>query len=415
MNINDIIPYEKNQKQHPKKQVEQVAASIKEFGFNQPIVIDKNNIIIVGHGRYEAAKLLDLEDVPVIQVDLTDEQAKAYRLADNKLNESEWDMKLVVEELKGLTLPMLDLTGFSRDLILEDKDKDDDVGGLPSVAKTQPGDIFLLGPHVLMCGDATKKEDTDKLMFGRPADMVFTDPPYNVNYAGRGESTSNTIMNDNMDEVAFGEFLSKVFQQYRDHIKAGAGMYVFHSTSTQAIFERALKEAGFSIKNQLIWNKPTASMGWGDYRWKHEPFFYCGIEGKEIQFYGDRTHSTIWDFQKSEQQLLNWARKMKAKELAGETTIWTMKRDRVDEYVHPTQKPVELICYALMNSSKEGDIVADFFGGSGSTMIACQKLGRIACLMELDPRYCDVIVERWLNFTNSVDREVIKNGEKIVW
>lgn len=324
-------------------------------------------------------------------------------------------MKLVVDELKGLSLPMLDLTGFSRDLVLEDEDKDDSVGELPSSARSEIGDVYQLGRHRLVCGDATRSEHVAKLMDGAHADMVFTDPPYNVNYEGNGQKTSNTILNDSMDDVAFALFLSNVFKNYADVIKAGAGMYVFHSSSTQAAFERALNEAGFEVRSQLVWNKPSASMGWADYRWKHEPFFYCGIKGKEIQFYGDRAQSTVWDFQKTEAQLLNWARKQKAAELAGKTTVWTMKREPVNGYIHPTQKPVELICNALMNSSKEDDVVLDFFGGSGSLLIACQKMNRVSYTMELDPRYVDVIVARWLDYIGSETREVIKNGELIAW
>lgn len=399
MNINDIKPYKKNAKQHPKKQVEQVANSIREFGFNQPIVVDKNNVIIVGHGRLEAAKLLGLEDVPVITVDLTEDQAKAYRLADNKLNESEWDMGLVVEELKGLSEEMLELTGFDKDLILEPEDKDDTLPEeSPPVA--QLGDIWQLGRHRLVCGDSTSPEAVASLMGSNMADMVFTDPPYNINYKGQGKNTSNHIMNDDVLAEEFDSFLDKVFKNYAQHTKGGAGIYVFHASRTQKDFEKALQANGYEIKNQLIWNKPMSALGWGDYRWKHEPFFYAGKAGQPTQFYGDRTHSTVWDFQKSEAQLVNWAKRQKKLEAEGKTTIWSMKRDNVNEYVHPTQKPVELITYAMGNSSKVDDIILDLFGGSGSTLIAAEKSGRTSYMMELDPKYCDVIIKRWEDYTN---------------
>ncbi len=298
--IDKIHPYEKNAKQHPKKQIQQVADSIKEFGFNQPIVVDKNNIIIVGHGRYEAAKLLEMKEVPVITVDLNEQQAKSYRLADNKLNESDWDMDLVVEELKGLDENYLDLTGFDKDLVIEPEEKDDVVPELPKVAESKLGDIYKLGNHIIMCGDATKKEDVEKLMQGTKADMVFTDPPYNINYKGQGKNTSNTILADNVEQTEFDKFLVDVFKNYAEYAKGGAGVYVFHASRTQAQFEKALHTNGYEIKNQLIWNKPMSALGWGDYRWKHEPFFYAGKTKQKIQFYGDRTHSTVWDFQKTE-------------------------------------------------------------------------------------------------------------------
>lgn len=400
LEIDQIIPYQKNAKKHPQKQIDSVAASIQKFGWAQPLAVDESKTLIIGHCRLLAARKLGLATVPVVTMEgLSEEEANALRLADNKLNESDWDMALVREELKLLEPDLLDLTGFSRDLVLDNDDKDDVAPELPVTAESQLGDIYELGAHRLMCGDATLPEHLAALMDGDKADMVFTDPPYNVNYKGQGEKTSNTIMNDKMSSSDFDIFLDKVFQNYRTNIKNGAGMYVFHSTSTQAQFEGALKRAGFAVRNQLIWNKPMAALGWGDYRWKHEPFYYCGVDGVETQFYGDRTHSTIWDFTKSEEDLIRWAKRVKKAEVEGKATVWTMKRDAVQEYVHPTQKPVELICYALSNSSKMDDIVLDLFGGSGSTLIACEKSGRVSRTMELDPRYVDVIIKRYEEYT----------------
>lgn len=410
-----ITPYIKNAKKHPKKQVQQVANSIKEFGMNQPIVVDKNGVIIVGHGRFEALKLLGWNNDEILKhvkvVDLTEDQAKAYRLADNKLNESDWDMALVVEDLKELSMDMLDLTGFDRDLVLEPDDKDDEVPEVPDEAQSKLGDVYQLGDHVVMCGDSSSKEDVEKLMGGQKADMVFTDPPYNVAYEGRGENTSNGIMNDKMSDEAFTKMLGEWFQRFAENTKSGGAWYVFHSSSTQDQFTKAIEDSGWKVRTQIIWNKPTASMGWGDYRMKHEPMFYCGKEN--TVFYGDRTNTSIWDFHKSEQDLVKWAKKMIQAEKEGKTTVWTMKRDPVAGYVHPTQKPVELIIQALSNSSKQGDIVLDLFGGSGSTMIACEKASRIARTMELDPKYVDVIVERYVEYTKQSN--IIKNGEKITW
>jgi len=396
----DIRPYDKNAKKHPDKQLKQIANSLKEFGWQQPIVVDKNGVIIVGHGRWEAYKKYPegIKEPKIEVADLTEEQAKAYRLADNKLNESEWDMKLAVDELKELSEEMQELTGFDLDLLIEPDEKDDEIPeDAPPVAKL--GDLWALGRHRLLCGDATKIEDVERLMDGKKADMVFTDPPYNINYKGQGKNTSNVIMADNVTDDAFDIFLEKVFANFREHTKAGGGNYVFHASRTQIAFETALAKNNYEIKNQLIWNKPMSALGWGDYRWKHEPFFYCGQKGNSIQFYGDRTHSTVWDFQKTDQQLLNWAKKQKIAEQNGKTTIWSMKRDNVNEYVHPTQKPVELISYAITNSTKAEDIVLDLFGGSGSTLIACEKMGRIAYIQELDEKYCDVIIKRFEDYT----------------
>lgn len=413
MKITDIKPYEKNAKKHPKKQVAQIAASIQEFGFNQPIVVDKKGVIIVGHGRFEAAKLLKMKDVPTLEVKLTAEQAKAYRLADNKLNESDWEMKMVIDELKELSLKLVDITGFSRDLLTEDSDWDDVIPSGTQLSRSKKGDVYQLGTHRLICGDSTKLEDVVKLMNKSHADMVFTDPPYNVNYEGRGKKTKRKIENDSMSPEDFDIFLNSVFANYKEVMKKDAGMYVFHSTSTQAQFEKAMHEQGFLIKSQLIWNKPTASMGWGDYRWKHEPFFYAAPADGKVAFYGDRKHTSIWDLQDDEAQLLNWVKTQKRLEKMGKTTIWTMKRDNVQEYGHPTQKPVELITYALSNSSKRGDIVLDLFGGSGSTLIACHKMERICYTMELDPTFCDLIVQRYVDYTS--DEEIQVNGKQLHW
>lgn len=293
MNITLIKPYEKNAKKHPKKQIQQVANSIKEFGFNQPIVVDQDNIIIVGHGRYEASKLLGLVDVPVITVNLTKAQASAYRLADNKLNESEWDMGLVIEELKELSDEMFDLTGFDKDLLITPDENDDDIPeDVP--ARIKLGDLVELGDHRILCADSTKPETFVKLMSGKKADMVFTDPPYNVDYKGSGKKTSDGIMNDKMSNEAFDKFLVESFKMIVENTKKTAGCYIFHSHKTASDFEKALELAGFKIDTQLIWNKPSAGMGMNDYRTKHEPFFYAYISKEDKNFYGDRTGTTVW-------------------------------------------------------------------------------------------------------------------------
>jgi DNA modification methylase len=411
--IDEIKPYGKNAKKHPEKQIKAIADSIKEFGFNQPIVVDKKDVIIAGHGRYLAAQYLGLVKIPVIKVNITEEKARAYRLADNKLNESEWDMQIVIQELKELSLTMLDLTGFDRKLVFNLDAKDDVVPPLPDKAISVLGDLYQLGPHRILCGDSTKKDSYVKLMKDTKADMIFTDPPYNINYHGQGKKTGTTILNDKMLEAPFAEFLKQAFSAIFEVIKRGSALYVFHSPTTQAIFEATMATTGFEVKYQLIWNKPSAGLGMGDYRAKHEPFFYASVKGEKPLFYGDRTNASVVDFQKTDAELVAWARKQKEAEKAGKTTIWTLKREPVQDYIHPTQKPVELIMYALANSSKVDDIVLDPFMGSGSTLIACQKTNRINYGIELDPKFVDVIIQRWVDYTEN--RAIIKNGDKINW
>lgn len=431
MQITEVKKYEKNAKEHPGFQLEKIASSIKAFGCKQPLILDKDGVIIVGHGRFIAMtellgytlmeqKAFTKKGEPVIPYvmvdDLTEDEIKAYRIADNQLNAlTGQDMNLIVPELKDLDASGFDitLTGFDRDLLIDDDESDDVLPETPLLPKSKLGDVYQLGPHTMVCGDSTDKEAWEKAMQNRKADCVFTDPPYNVNYSGRGKNTSEGIMNDDMSESAFDTFLEAAFERIAEAAKAGAGWYVFHSTSTQAQFEKALKKFGMAIRNQLIWNKPTASMGWGDYRWKHEPFFYASKEGTETVFYGDRTHSTILDFHDSDQKLLNWAKRQKQLEAEGKLTIWTMKRDKVNEYKHPTQKPVELITYALFNSSKAEDLIVDPFLGSGSTLIACEKTGRVCAGIELDPKFADVIVQRWVDYTGI--EEVVRNGQVETW
>lgn len=425
----ELKPYASNAKKHPRTQLEALARIVAEVGWRQPILVNQEKVIIAGHGRYltwqEYGAELGLDEPWVIDdkgktlnggpatKQMTPEQEAAYRLADNKLNESEWDMKLVIPELKGLSLPMLELTGFSADLILEDDDADDQTPEAPEKPQSEAGDLYQLGEHYLLVGDSTKEEDVMRLFGNMKADMVFTDPPYNIAYEGSGKNTSNGIENDDMSEMAFDDFLGKVFENYGKIVKKGAGLYIFHDARTAWQFEKALQDKGFDIKSHLIWNKPSAGLGMGDYRRKHEPFFYAAVKDEKPQFYGNRTNATVIDLQASEEDLLKWVKKQKRLESQGKTTVWSVKREPTGEYVHPTQKPVELVTYALANSSKAGDIVADLFLGSGTTLIGCEKAGRACYGMEMDPRYADVIVERYCQYTGN--REIIKNGKTLIW
>lgn len=382
MKIELIKPYPKNAKKHPKKQVQQIANSIKEFGFNQPIVIDGKNEIIVGHGRYEAAKILGLQDVPVIQVNLTEEQAKAYRLADNKLNESDWDMNLVIEELKGLSEPMLELTGFDKDLIIEPDEKDDVIPeNVP--ARSVLGDLYELGNHRVLCGDSTNVEAILALTGGNKVDMYVTDPPYNVAYVGKTKEAL-TINNDSMSDGNFRKFLVDAFTSAFSVMKNGASYYIFHADSEGYNFRGAILDIGEKVRQCLIWNKNAMVMGRQDYHWKHEPILYGWKEGASHLWNSDRTQVTVLDFQRPSRNA-----------------------------EHPTMKPVEIISYLIGNNSKGEDIVLDSFLGGGSTLIACQKTGRICYGMELDPEYVDVIVERYCQYTGN--RNIKKNGEQIIW
>jgi len=384
--IDSLIPYAKNARVHDEAQIAQIAGSIKEFGFNNPVLIDKDNGIIAGHGRVMAARKLGLTEVPTILLDhLNETQRKAYILADNRIAiNSTWDNEMLSLELMDIKDDVsLAMLGFSVDELdallnptqLTDGLTDEDaVPEVPIEPTTKLGDIYQLGNHRLMCGDSASLDDAEKLMDGDLADLVFTDPPYNVAYSGRGANNLGTIKNDDMSNDDFEQFCRDIFTTYHTYMKPLACIYVCHPDSQSApklAFEKTFAEQ-FKKSSTLIWMKQSAGMGWQDYRAQHEPILYGWKEGLGKHFYsGDRT----------------------------KTTIWKIGRDAQASYVHPTQKPVALPEEAINNSSKGMDIVLDLFGGSGSTLIACEKVGRKARLMELDPKYCDVIVKRWEDFT----------------
>jgi DNA modification methylase len=404
----ELKNYEYNNKDHPPEQIKILMDMITRFGFNSPIIIDSEYTIIAGHGRLIASMNLDLEIVPcLIKDNLTPKEVREYRLLDNRIAELATDnLENITIELEALQLDWLnelysDIVEVDTIDAINKETIEDDVPRAPDEMIVERWDIFQLGTHILMFWDSTSPEDVKTLMSGEKASMVFTDPPYNVNYKGGGENTSNTIMNDKMSTDQFAQFLDMVFSRYQEISVEKAWVYIFHSTSTQREFQNSLEKAGFEIKNQLIWNKPMASLGWGDYRWKHEPFFYCTFKGNSANFYGDRTHGTVIDIHetKSEKDLAKAIIRSREIEKEWRTTIWSMKRENVQEYVHPTQKPVELIGYALENSSKKGEIVVDLFGGSGSTLIACEKYHRRSRIMELDPQYIQVIIKRYYEYT----------------
>jgi len=365
---NLLKAYDKNAKKHPSDQVAAVAESIKQFGFVQPVVIDKDNIIVIGHCRVMAAKRLKMYEVPCVLVDdLTPEQVNALRLADNKTNESAWDIGLLNDSM--VDVGDIDMTVFGFDLGEEQAVEDDYEPELPEEPKSFIGQVYKLGRHRLMCGDSTSVDDVSKLMNGAQADMLLTDPPYNVDYSGGGKDKLK-IVNDNQTEDGFLEFLVKAFTNAKEHMKPGAVFYIWHADSNGYLFRAAAREAGLTVRQCLIWVKNSMVIGRQDYQWKHEPCLYGWKEGAGHLWASDRKQTTILEFD----------RPSRSKE-------------------HPTMKPIPLFDYQMKNNTKGGDVVLDLFGGSGTSIIAAEQNGRTCYMMEFDPRYIDVIIDRWQKFT----------------
>lgn len=380
-NIEEIKEYENNPRNNDNA-VEYVARSIKDFGFKIPIIIDKNNIIVAGHTRYKAAKELNLSEIPcIVADDLTDEQIKAFRLVDNKSAElADWNLELLNIELENIHDIDMNLYNFDLTELLDNVVDDDYEIELPEDPKTKQGNIYKLGNHYLMCGDSTNLDDVQKLMQDQKADLIITDPPYNVNYEGKTEDNLK-IINDNMEDSQFYNFLESAFINLNNSLKDGGAAYIFHADTEGLNFRKAFVNSGFKLAQCLIWSKNTFVMGRQDYQWQHEPILYGWKLGAGHYFINDRKQSTILNFDKP---------------------------SRNED--HPTMKPIDLVAYLIKNSSKKNEIIIDFFGGSGSTLIACEQLNRKAYLMELDPRYCDVIVDRWETFTNQ-KAELINGGQ----
>lgn len=377
----------------------QLTKSLNDFGFTQPIVANSNperkGIVIGGNFKLSIAKANGLKTLPVVWVDLDLAKEKELNLRLNK-NQGEFDEKLLAEFdpalLAGIGFDSKELDRIFRSDAEDDFNAEKEKNAIVTPT-SKPGDLFQLGGHRLLCGDATVAADLDRLTGGVLADMVFTDPPYNVNYAGRGANTSTTIKNDNMTEEDFRKLLGGAFGSYARVLKRDGAMYVCYASRTHREFEDALNGAGFEVRSQIIWVKKVASMGWGDYRWKHEPILYCHHKGSSINFYGDRKQYSEWSEEPSDEELLKTLRAMVTKDEAGDSSVWRLHRE--SKYDHPTQKPIKLVSIAIRNSSKRDDVVLDLFGGSGSTLIAAHELNRRAFVMELDPKYVDVIIKRW--------------------
>ena len=396
----DLIPYAANSRTHSDAQVAQIAASIKEFGWTNPILVSGDNSIIAGHGRLLAARKLGMDEVPAIVLDhLSKAQQRALVIADNQLAlNAGWDMGMLKAEIEDLNLENfnLEILGFDEDFLdglLETAPSggntdEDAVPEAPETPKTVLGDVWVLDKHRLMCGDSTNVTAFDKLMDGTKADMIFTDPPYGMSYGG-GRAAGSTkkgalvkahgmIINDDLQGNDLIALVRDAIATSTALMKEGGALYACFTWRTYSEFQAGLESCGHKVKACIVWDKKSIGLGNSNYRPQHEFIFYCGG-----QWYGDKSESDVWH----------------------------MSRGATGKYVHPTQKPVELVERALSNSSKAGDVVIDCFGGSGSTLIACEKNNRHSRLMELDPKYCDVIIKRWQEFTG---KEAIhaETGEK---
>lgn len=383
--ITELKEYDNNPRNNDAA-IDAVANSISEFGFKVPIIITKDNVIVTGHTRLKASIKLNLIEVPcIVADDLTEEQIKAFRLADNKTAEiAGWDFSKLEEELSTIEMDM-SLFGFE-DLEddIPDNATDDDFdpdSEIPDVPVSQKGDLYVLGNHRVLCGDSTIKEDVDVLVNKKLVDMIFTDPPYNVDYEG----TAGKIQNDKQEDSDFYDFLFKAFTNMFENTKKGGAIYVCHADTEGLNFRNAYKNAGFKLAECLVWVKNALVLGRQDYHWRHEPILYGWKEGAAHYFIDDRTQDTIWEYNKPK---------------------------RNEE--HPTMKPLELCGRAISNSSRVGEVVLDLFGGSGSTMIASDQLQRKSYLMELDERFVDVIVKRYLKHKGSIaECYLIRDGKKI--
>lgn len=391
--INDLVPYINNARTHSPAQITKLRSSLREFGFVNPIIVDKDYSVIAGHGRLVAAKEEGFTVVPCVFADyLTDAQKKAYIIADNRYAEDAgWDeelLRLEIEGLEGMNFD-LGLLGFepaelNKLLTDEDDIKEDDFdvnAELQKPAITKPGDVWLLGTHRLVCGDSTKLETYTALMEGKKANLTVTDPPYNVNYEG----SAGKIKNDNMANDSFYTFLFDSFKCMEEVMAQDASIYVFHADTEGLNFRKAFAEAGFYLSGTCIWKKQSLVLGRSPYQWQHEPVLFGWKKKGKHMWYSDRKQSTIWEYDKP--------------------------RKNGD---HPTMKPVALMSYPIINSSMSGCIVLDPFGGSGSTLIACEQMDRVCHTIELDEKFCDVIVKRYIEQTGSEkDVFVIREGLKI--
>lgn len=417
--LEKIIPYANNPRDN-EAAVDKVMASLTRFGWQQPIVVNRKGIILAGHTRLAAAKRLEMAAAPVrVATNLTPDEERAYRLADNRTHEdASWVKPLLAAELRMLRAANFDLipTGFevdevlailSADAIVPEADEDV-VPKAPTVPETKRGDLITLGDHRLLCGDATKGEDLDTLMGEERADLIFTDPPYNVAYEGG----AGTIKGDDQKDQAFRGFLLRAYEQMFRCSKGGASIYVAHADTEGLNFRRTFREAGFKLAGCLIWRKNSLVMGRSDYQWQHEPVLYGWKPTASHKFYGGRKQTTVqdlgpdatvertaeghWKILLGDRLFIFSGAQLQVQELP--TTVLYCDKPTANPE-HPTMKPIALVSRFLNNSSIPGHVVLDPFGGSGSTLMACEKSGRKARLIEIEEKYCDVIVSRWEKHT----------------
>lgn len=420
--LEELHPYKANPRINGAA-VPYVAQSIYDFGFKVPLVIDRKGVIIAGHTRYKAAQQLGMDEVPcIVADDLTDEQVQAFRIADNKVAEiAEWDDSLLDIELQQLEEAGIDMGGYGFDIDMGEADidmqleevsedgYDPDGDGAQAPGRVRKGDIWKLGDHRLMCGDSTDAEQVERLMGGELADMLLTDPPYNValghhmrpSEAKQLHRRTDGLVIDNdswESDEEFQGFLRAAFSAALDSMRPGAAFYIWHASSQSLNFNSAARDVGMQIRQVLIWVKSTFALGRQDYQWQHEPCLYGWKGGAAHYFVDDRRRATVIEDARPN------IKSMKASEMralledifsdrVSTTVLHEDKPSRSEE--HPTMKPVKLMARQVLNSSKEGQSVLDLFGGSGSTMMACEQLGRRCFTMELDEHYCDVILDRW--------------------
>lgn len=397
ISIDKLVPYVNNARTHSAEQIIKLRSSLREFGFVNPIIIDRDFNVIAGHGRLMAAKEEGINEVPCVFADfLTDAQKKAYILADNRMAmDAGWDeelLKIEMEELQNLGYD-LGYTGFDEkelaDLFgIDDKEVKDDefdlTAALEKASFVERGDVWFVGKHKLMCGDATSSEDVAKLMEDKKANLILTDPPYNVAFKS---SDGLTIQNDSMKNNDFYEFLFSSFKNMAEHLENGGAAYIFHADTEGLNFRKAFIDAGFHLAGCCIWVKDSLVLGRSDYQWQHEPVLYGFMQNGKHQWYSDRKQTTIWNFDKPKKNSN-----------------------------HPTSKPLDLLAYPINNSTQANAIVIDTFGGSGSTLMACEQMNRICYTMELDEKYASVILRRYVEDTNDSENVyVIRDGVKILY
>ena len=393
--VSQLKAHPKNPRKHPKELIERLKKSIQEYGFTNPVLVSKDNQILAGHARCKAAKELGINEVPTLKLDFEGAKADAYVIIDNKLNEmSEWDIPILVDLIKEIEQSNFDvsLTGFDEDEISdlfsnadvkEGKDDNFDVNkALEEATFVNQGDLWQIGKHRMLCGDATNSEDLTKLMGNEKANLVVTDPPYNCSYEG---GTGMKIINDSWtDSKKFYDFLLSAFKNAYDNLADGSAFYCFHSDAEKVNFFNATINAGFHYSTTCIWVKNSLVIGRMDYQMRHEPVIYAFKNTAKHKFYGDRKQTTVWEFD----------RPIKSK-------------------LHPTTKPIPLVSYPIKMSSQENGIVLDLFAGSGSTLIACEQMNRICYCTELDPKYASVIIRRYVETYGYKDVFLIKENEKI--